>query len=228
MKTNNSIFPKFLWIFFSLFVVTFSGYAQDYEAEEEVTYEPIHTTILPTSLNIEENYNKNFSVGLEGDELVLRIKKLDFKDLAKGSNVLEKMPKASFKLPIDPRKDFVIELDFTCPKFKNDCITIFLNSYFIQLIKKMFILQNIVTHEIINSPKKWSLPVGSNKDKVNIKIEKRNKILTIFANSVFLGEFKDAKNLFKETELSIGLTGGKGSTLILNSIKVDQGPISDD
>lgn len=228
MKTINSNFPKFLWLFLSLFAVTFSGYAQDYEAEEEITYEPIHATILPTSLNIEEDYNKKFSVGFEGDELVIKINKLDLKGFGKGGNAQEKMPLVSFKLPVDPRKDYVIELDFTCPKFKSDAITMVFNFYSLTLLKKVFFLQNALTKETFNNPKKWSLPEGPDKDKIIIKIERRNKILTFFANGAYLGEFKDVKTDIKETGLIIGLTGGKGDTLILNSIKVDQGPVSDD
>ena len=226
MKPNNSIFPKFLWLFLSLFAVTFSGYAEDYEAEEEIEYEPIHATILPTSLKIEENYNKRYSVGFEGDAIAFTINKLDIKALAKGVNTLENMPFVAFKLPVDPRKDYVIELDFTT-NLKKDGIVLALNNYSLSLMKKLFILQNVSTREVI-SPKKWSLPEGADKDKVIVKIEKRNKILTFFANGAYLGEFKDAKNDHKETELVVGFVGGKGSKLLLNSIKVDQGPVTDD
>lgn len=209
-------------------------YAQDSEDTEELNFEPIHTTIIAGSLNIEDSYTKNHSVGFSNDDIVLTIIKPDYKSngFLKGVTITG-LPAVNIPLPVNPRQDYEIEFNLTCPKFnKFSSIMLSVGNFTLNIGTKGYLIYSVNGDNmdiLANNPKKWKLPLQEENDKISVKLERRNKILTFYANGSYLGEVNDSHNLLKEMSVILSLFSFKKNVSVyLNSIRVDQGGETED
>lgn len=199
----------------TLFIVTITTtvFAQD---EEEIEFDPIHKTILPGDgyLTIDEKYEKNSSLYLVGDELTFKSIKLE-------------QAIFGFQLPVNPKQDYTIEFTFSKPKMKTSFITIGTNDYSLILGPKLATVY-LENQNSVFSDKKYKMPEGKIKNELVCKIVRSKRNMTFFINDQYLCETQ-VKNIIDPNALGfvIAFSSSK-SEMQLKSIRIDQGPDSDD
>lgn len=196
------------------------AFAQD-DMEEEIKFDPIHSTLLMSNrqFSFEEKYEKNSSVYLSGDDLVLKSKK------GEAAVVVFKTP-----LPINFNQDFTISFNLSTKKFpQTSLINISINDwgFVISPITTMLLTADANTRAIkylFQTEKKWKFPKSPIKDEIIIKIERRKKNLILFINNEYVGEATISKSSTGNMTV-FGLTYGNGKSgeITLKSITLDQG-----
>lgn len=223
---------KFFKYFLTVIVTVVPGFTMLAQEDEDIKFEPIHSTILPGSgtMRFEEVYEKKSMITTNGDALMFKC------NLPLKTNIVE--------LPINAMQDYTMEFTFNIPKFKGWIIMNF-SGFTIAFTKKKAMAKpvdldmsnkdyteekksNSLSSNIFGIykqlDKQFKMPVGVEKNQYVCKIIKRKKIITIFINNKFLTEFNiKPTSSTLEFDICFFLTEGE-----LQSIRLDQGPENDD
>ena len=200
-----------------LFTLVSSAYSQSY-SDDEMTYEPIHATLIPSTLNVEENYTKDYRVYFSGDDIVF--------NTINTKSPLTARSTIKFTLPVNPKQDYEMEFTFTLPLKSEYSMGLGVGSVAVGFTKKSYSMisggGNVVAGS--GNKKKWKLPETGTKGQLKVNIERRNKIISVFANGEYLGEVNDAKSTLQEMPVAINFFGfNKKEAMSFNAVRVDQG-----
>lgn len=190
-----------------------SVYADDNDNE----FEPIHATIAPGNgiLKFEETSGKKASVFTNGDALIFSISR--FKEANTWTT-----------LPINAQQDYTLEFKFKI--IKGDClITIGSDMYTITFGKKIAAVDVSGGQGVFSKQKvqKWKTPEGEEKGVITCKIVKHRSIITFYLNDKYVSELnvKPDMSLYR---IGISCLALKSSEVELQSVRIDQGPETDD
>lgn len=223
---------KFLTVSLWCFIFIQPVFAQEYE-DEEIQFEPIHSTLFPSSslFKFEEGYEKNSSVIISDDALILKSKKSETASAI-----------AKHGLPINFNQDFSISLTLLgkylyIPTLvgvaKPFTLEITLNDYTFIISKKSVMLvtgnaSNQSPKYLFKTEKKWKLPVNSIGDLLLIKIERHRKNLTLFINNEYVGEAIIQNSSPRDSTAFCLSYTSKSGEITLSSISLDQGSADDE
>lgn len=199
-------------LFFAAVVVMTASPTILAQNEDEIEYDPIHSTILPGDgrLHIQENHGKNSSVFLIGDELMFKSHKGEPAQL-------------EFELPLNPIQDYTLELTFITSNLNKGFVFFGSDLFFMRLGPKL--VQVLTQQETVFEDKKWKWPKSEVKDELVCKIERHKKNYTFFVNNTYVCE--TTINQYGSSFPFIITLSGSKSEILLKSIRVDQGAEND-
>ena len=205
---------KFLVVVIAVFSFTTDCLAQN---DREDEFEPIHKTIVPGDgyLKFEEKYDKNSSVMLTGDDLMFKSKK-------------SQPAGAAFYLPLNPTQDYTLELTFAVPNLKScKSIMVIQSDVFAMCIGYKSVDIAILPQDHVFVDTNWKMPKLDNKDEVICKIVRRKKILTFYVNNKYVCE-TTTNQISSSFPFGIQFINVKSGEMLLKSIRLDQGPETDE
>lgn len=185
-----------------------AGYSAYAQSEDVIEYEPVHSTILPGDgrLKIEEKYDRNASVYLSGDDLVLT---------SKGCGVAT----AEFVLPVNPMQDYIIEFALKTNRIgKAGVFSVRIGNIVMANCRKQMNLAKGA--EIIYENSRWKTPLCSTED-ATIRIERRRKNVTVYINGQYVCETQVQETY--DVMPGVLTLISKSGTAVLRSVRIDQG-----
>lgn len=192
----------------AVIIFLFVGYSVYAQSEDEIKYEPVHSTILPGDgrLQIVEKNDRKAFVYISGDDLVLT---------SKGG-----IATAEFVLPVNPMQDYIIEFALKTNKIGKSGV-------FSATVGKDIAMANFGKQitlakgaETIYKNYKLKAPLYKTED-ATIRIERRKTIVTVHINGQYVCETQVQETY--DAMSCILMLVSKSGTAVLRSVRIDQG-----